>query len=72
MVRKSNLVRREVVRDRYWSPVNRYELVESRKAHGEKAMAWVSIIDGRCLLVVWFDGSVNGEVYLEKVLKYTV
>ena len=35
-------------------------------------MAWVGIIDGRCLPVVWFEGSVNGEVYREKFLKDTV
>ena len=58
--------------DIYWSPFNRHELVECKKAHGEKAMAWVGIIDGRCLPVAWFDGSVNGKVYLEKVLKDTV
>ena len=58
--------------DRYWSPVNRHVLVECKKAHGEKAMAWLGIIDDRCFPVVWFDGSVNGEVYLEKVLKDTV
>ena len=28
-------------------------------------MAWTGIIDGKCLPVVWFQGSVNGEVYLE-------
>ena len=48
------------------------ELVECKKAHGEKAMPWVGIIDGGCLPVVWIDGSVNREVYLEKVLKNTV
>ena len=56
--------------DRYWSPVNR--LVECKKANGEKAMAWVSTIEGRCLPVVWFDRSVNWEVYPEKVSKDTV
>ena len=45
--------------DRYWSPVNRQELVECKKAQGEKVMAWVGIIDGRCLPIVGFDGSVN-------------
>ena len=58
--------------DRYWSPVNRHELVECKKAHCEKAIAWVGIIDGRCLPVVWIDGSVNGKNYLEKGLKDTV
>ena len=31
-------------------------------------MAWTGIVDGKCLPVVWFEGSVNSEVYL-KVLK---
>ena len=35
-------------------------------------MAWVGIINGPCLTVVWFDRSVNKKVYLEKVLKDTV
>ena len=35
-------------------------------------MALVGIIYGRCLPVVWFDESVNREVFLEKVLKDTV
>ena len=32
-------------------------------------MAWVGMVDGRILLVVWFEGSVNSEAYLEQVLK---
>ena len=58
--------------DRYWSPVNRHEFVECKKAHGEETMASVGIIDGRCLPVVWFDGLVNVEVYLKNVLNDTV
>ena len=58
--------------DGYWSPVNNHEIVECKKSHGAKVMAWVGIIDGRCLPVVWFSGSVNGEVYLNEVLKGTV
>ena len=58
--------------DRYWAPVHRHEVVECKKAHGEKMMAWVGIVDGRCLPVVWFTGSVNGDVYLNQVLKATV
>ena len=58
--------------DRYWAPKNRHNVVECKKAHGAKVMAWVGIIDGRCLPVVWFNGSVNGEVYLNQVLKTTV
>ena len=44
-------------------------LQECKKAHGEKVMAWVGIVDGRILPVVWFEGSVNSNVYLEQVLK---
>ena len=32
---------------------------------GAKCMAWTCKVDGRCLPVVWFLGSVNGQVYLE-------
>lgn len=58
--------------DRYWAPANQHEVVECNKAHGEKIMAWVGIVDGRCLPVVWFNGSVNSDVYLDQVLKRTV
>jgi coenzyme F420-reducing hydrogenase gamma subunit len=30
------------------------------------------MVDGMILPVVWFEGSVNSEVYLEQVLKGTV
>jgi hypothetical protein len=55
--------------DRFWAPANPHELVESKQAHGAKVMAWVGIVDGRCLPVVWFTGSVNGDVYLNQVLR---
>lgn len=58
--------------DVFWSPVNPHEVVECKKAHGKKVMAWVGIVDGKCLPVVWFEGSVNSQVYLEKVLQGTV
>lgn len=58
--------------DRFWAPFNPHELVECKQAHASKVMAWVGIVDGRCLPVVWFDGSVNGDVYLNQVLKETV
>ena len=32
-------------------------------------MAWVGIVEGRILPVVWFEGSVNSDVYLEQVFK---
>ena len=35
-------------------------------------MACVGIADGRCLPVVWFNGLVNSDVYLDQVLKRTV
>ena len=31
-------------------------------------MAWVGIVDGKCLPVHWFEGSVNAESYLEMLL----
>ena len=34
----------------------------------DKCMAWTGIVNGKCLPVLWFEGSVNSEVYL-KVLK---
>ena len=57
---------------RYWAPSNPHTVIECKKAHGEKVMAWVGIVDGRILPVVWFQGSVNSKVYLEQVLKNTV
>ena len=55
--------------NRFWAPVNPYEVVECKKAHGKKVMAWVGIVDGRILPIVWFEGSVNSKVYLERVLQ---
>ena len=28
-------------------------------------MAWTGMIDFKCLPVVWFEGTVNGEIYLD-------
>ena len=58
--------------DGYWAPSNQNEIVPCKKAHGAKVMAWVGIIDGRVLPIVWFEGSVNSDVYLDLVLKKTV
>ena len=71
MVWKSNLVRREVVRAKpistqsNWQILVTSQLVECRKAHGEKVMAWVGIIDVRCLMVWWIGkwGSLPGESF---------
>ena len=49
----------------HWAPENPHQVVQCKKAHGKKVMAWVGIIDGRCLPVHWFEGSVNGATYLE-------
>ena len=57
---------------RFWAPKNPKNVLECKKAYGEKAMAWVGMVDGRILPVVWFEGSVNSEVYLEQVLKNAV
>ena len=51
--------------DRTWAPVSPEKVAQCKKAGGEKWMAWTGIVDGRCLPVVWFQGSVNGEVYLD-------
>ena len=58
--------------DRYWAPAHQHEEIECKKAHGDTNIAWVGLVDGRCLSVVWFDGSVNSDVYLDQVLKRTV
>lgn len=54
--------------DRFWAPVHPHHLIECKKTRGDKCMAWAGIVDGKCLPIVWFEGSVNGEVYL-KLLK---
>ena len=43
-------------------------LQEGPKAHGQKLMAWVGLVDGKSLPVHWFHGSVNSDAYL-KMLK---
>ena len=48
--------------------MNPHVLAECRKTTGEECIAWTGIVDGKCLPVVCFEGSVNSEVYL-KVLK---
>ena len=32
--------------DRYWAPANAHEVVECKKAHDEKIMAWVGSVYG--------------------------
>ena len=51
---------------------NPHEVVECKKAHGGKIMAWVGFVDGSFLPVVCFNGSVNGDTYLNQALKGTV
>ncbi|KAF0292002.1 hypothetical protein FJT64_016980 [Amphibalanus amphitrite] len=48
-----------------WSPENPNKLVPCKKAQGQKVMAWVGVVDGKCLPVHWFTGSVNSDAYLE-------
>ena len=38
---------------------------QCKKQGGEKVMAWVGMVDGRILPIYWFEGSVNGEKYLD-------
>ena len=58
--------------NRFWAPFNPHDVIQCKKAHGKKAMCWVGTVDGRCLPVVWFEGSVDSKVYLERVLKGAV
>ena len=51
---------------------NPHKVVECKKAHGGKIMALVGFVDVSFLPVVWFNGSVNGDKYLNQVLKGTV
>lgn len=48
-----------------WAPSNPHRIIPCKIPHGKKVMAWVGIVDGRCLPVHWFKGSVNAEAYLE-------
>ena len=48
-----------------WAPENPHNVVECKRAHGEKIMAWIGIVDGKCLQVHWFEGPVNGTAYLD-------
>ena len=57
---------------RCWAPSHPHEIIDCKKAHGQKVMAWVGMVDGRILPVVWFEGSVTSTVYLEQVLKSSV
>ena len=51
--------------DRIWAPALPNIVAQCKNTFGEKCMAWTGIVDGRCLPVVWFQGSVNGEIQLE-------
>ena len=51
--------------DRIWAPARTNTVAQCKKTFGEKCMTWTGIVDGRCLPVVWYQGSVNGEIYLE-------
>ena len=35
----------------YWCPSNPHNIVPCKRAHGEKVMVWVGIVDGKCLPV---------------------
>ena len=48
-----------------WAPENPNTVVQCKKAHGAKVMAWVGMVDGKVLPVYWFEGSVDGEAYLD-------
>ena len=50
--------------DVIWAPENPRTVVECKKSHGAKVMAWVGIVDGQLLPVHWFEGNVDSETYL--------
>ena len=49
--------------DVMWAPTNPHLIAECKSRQGRKVMAWLGVVDGRCLLY-WFTGSVNGDSYL--------
>ena len=51
--------------DRVWALVSPNKVAACKKTTGTKCMAWTGMVNGKCLPVVWFEGSVNGQVYLE-------
>ena len=57
--------------DRIWAPISPNKVIECKKTSGSKCMAWTGIIDGKCLPVIWIEGSLNGEEYL-KILQNTL
>ena len=48
-----------------WAPYNPNNLEQCKKQGGAKVMAWVGMVDGQILPIHWFEGSVNGEKYLD-------
>ena len=50
-----------------WAPANPHNLVQCKKQGRKKVMAWSKMVDGKILPVFWFEGSVNGEVYLDMI-----
>ena len=51
--------------DRGWALVSPNKVAACKKTTGTKCMAWTGMVNCKCLPVVWFEGSVNGQVYLE-------
>ena len=50
--------------DRICAPVSPNEVFECRKTASSKCMAKTGFIHGNRLLIVWFEVTVVGEVYL--------
>lgn len=50
--------------DVMWAPSNPHLIAQGKDHHGQKVMAWLGVVDGKCLLH-WFSGTVNGDSYLQ-------
>ena len=48
-----------------WSITNPNNIEEVRDQGVKKVMAWVGFVNGKLLPIHWFEGSVNGNQYLE-------
>ena len=50
--------------DGIWGPMGTENVWATKKAHGQKIMAWCGMIRGRVILH-WFEGGVDGDTYLQ-------
>ena len=51
--------------DKYWRPVNPYEVVQCKKQGQAKAMCWVGLYNGKVIGPLWIEGTMDQLVYRE-------